>query len=406
MTRTLIVGASVGGVRTAQALRGGGYDGEIVLVDLETEAPYDKPPLSKALLTGSAVPDGIRLLTPEQARAARIDLRLGLRAVGLDPRARVVAFQDGSTARYDRLVVATGGSARRPPWATTDGVHVVRTLADAAGLRRDLMAGGPLVVIGAGFVGAEVASTGRRLGLDVTMVDVQPFPLSRSLSPDIARAVLALHENAGVRCLMGVGVSGVSGRGRHLAVTLDDGTELQAATVVAGIGAATGDGWLAASGLKLDDGLVCDEYCRAVGTTDVYAVGDVARWFDLTRGRHVRAEHWTNAVDQAACVAHNIIEPRSPRPYRPVDFVWSDQHDWKIHVIGDATGPAATAVLGDPMADQRFAALYADEHDRLRGAVVVNWPRALVRCRKAMREAAAWRDLASDLHTAGGRVGA
>ncbi|MDA0632677.1 FAD-dependent oxidoreductase [Nonomuraea sp. MCN248] len=406
MTRTLIVGASVGGVRTAQALRGGGYDGEIVLIDLETEAPYDKPPLSKALLTGSAVPDGIRLLTPEQAGAARIDLLLGLRAVGLDPRARVVAFDDGSSLGYDRLVVATGGSARRPPWATTDGVHLVRTLADAAGLRRDLAAGGPLVVIGAGFVGAEVASTGRRLGLDVTMIDAQPYPLSRSLSPDLARAVLALHENAGVRCLMGAGVSGVAGSRGRLTVTLDDGTELKAATLVAGIGAAPSDGWLATSGLTLDDGLVCDEHCRAVGTTDVYAVGDVARWFDLARGRHVRVEHWTNAVEQAAYVAHAIIDPRSPRPYRPVDFVWSDQHHWKIQVIGDATGPAATAILGDPMADQRFAALYADEHGRLRGAVVVNWPRALVRCRKAMRETAAWRDLTADLHTAVGRAGA
>ncbi|QYC45820.1 Rhodocoxin reductase [Nonomuraea coxensis DSM 45129] len=405
MTRTLIVGASVGGVRTAQALRTSGYDGEIVLVDRETEAPYDKPPLSKALLTGSATPDGIRLLTPKQADAARIDLRLGRRAVGLDPRARVVSFDDGSSSGYDHVVVATGGVAHRPPWATTDGVHVVRTLADAIALRRDLVAGGPLVVIGAGFVGAEIASTGRLLGLEVTLVDSQPVPMSRSLSPDVAKAVLALHEGAGIRCLMGVGVSGVSGSRGRLTVTLDDGAELEAATVVAGVGAAANDAWLATSGLEVDDGVVCDEQGRAVGATDVYAVGDVARWFDPARGRHVRAEHWTNAVEQAACVARNILDPSSPRAHQPVHFVWSDQHAWKIQVIGDASRSVAATVLGDPMADQRFAALYADEGDRLRGAVVVNWPRALVQCRKAMRDGTAWRDLEALLLTSGGRVG-
>ncbi|MFG1941471.1 NAD(P)/FAD-dependent oxidoreductase [Nonomuraea sp. NPDC048826] len=395
MTRVLIVGASVAGVRTAQALRADGYAGEIVLVDLEAEAPYDKPPLSKALLTGAATPDGIRLLTPDQAAAARIDLRLGLRAVGLDPEARVVSFDDGTSIGYDQVVVATGGVARRPPW--NDDVHVVRTLADAVALRRDLAAGGPLVVIGAGFVGAEIASTGRRLGLDVTLIDPLPLPLSRALSPDVARAVLSLHEAAGVRCLMDAGVSGVSGTKGRLTVTLDDGTDLPAATVVAGIGAAANDAWLATSGLKLDDGLVCDEYGRALGTTDVYAVGDVARRLDLVRGRYVRAEHWTNAVDQAACVAHNLLDPEAPRPYQPVDYVWSDQHHWKIQVIGDASGPTATTVLGDPAAARGFAALYADDRDRLRGAVVVNWPRALVQVRKGMREGVAWRDLESRL---------
>jgi NADPH-dependent 2,4-dienoyl-CoA reductase/sulfur reductase-like enzyme len=388
----LIVGASVGGVRTAQALRAGGYEGEIVLADQESEPPYDRPPLSKGLLTGAVTPEAIRLLPPDPG----VELRLGLRAVGLDPRERVVSFHDGTAIGYDRLVVATGGAARRPPWHPA--VHVVRTLADAAGLRRDLAAGGPLVVIGAGFVGAEVASTGRLLGLDVTMIDPQPLPLSRSLGPDVASAVLALHERAGVRCLMGVGVSGVSGTRGRLRVTLDDGTVLEAATVVAGIGAEPATGWLAGSGLSLDDGLVCDAHCRAAD--GVYAVGDVARWFDVRRGRHVRAEHWTNAVEQAACVAHNLLHPDAPRTHQPVDYVWSDQHGWKIQVVGDATGPRAAAVVGDPEADRRFAALYACGDGRLRGAAVVNWPRALVQCRTAMRDGLDLRELESRLTSA------
>ncbi|MGW6460712.1 NAD(P)/FAD-dependent oxidoreductase, partial [Streptomyces sp. NPDC055078] len=397
MTRTVIVGGSVGGVRTAQALRAGGYGGEILIAEAETEPPYDKPPLSKSLLTGSVRPDDIRLLTREQADAAGIDLRLGARATEVDPRERVVSFDDGATVPYDHLVVATGARARRPPWGAIDGVHVVRTLADAARLRRDLAAGGHLVVIGAGFIGAEIASTGRALGLEVTMIDPQPVPMSRSLSTDVARAALALHTSAGVRCLMNAAVSGVTGGAGDLTVTLTDGTILRAATVVVGIGADPAADWLATSGLTLDNGLVCDEYCRAIGTADIYAVGDVARWYDRARGHHVRAEHWTNAVEQAACVAHNILDPWSPRPYEPVDFVWSDQHDWRIQVVGDTSGPAATATLGDPSADGRFAALYADEAGRLRGAAVVNWPRALVQCRKAVRDGVACRDLAGRL---------
>jgi phthalate 3,4-dioxygenase ferredoxin reductase subunit len=397
MTRTLIVGASVGGVRTAQALRAGGYDGEIVLVDAEAEVPYDKPPLSKGLLTGSVTPDDIRLLTREQADAARIELRLGLRATALDPQHRVASFHDGSDVNWDHLVVATGAAARCSPWGEADGVHVVRTLADAAGLRRDLAAGGSLVVIGAGFVGAEVASTARGLGLEVTMVDPQPLPMTRSLSADVARVVLDMHKGAGVRCLMGVGVSGIMGTRGRLTVALEDNTTVEATSVVVGIGADPNDGWLATSGLTIDNGLVCDAYCRADGTGEVYAVGDVARWYDRARGCHVRAEHWTNAVEQAACVAHNILHPDAPRAYEPVDFVWSDQHEWKIQVVGDTTGAVATAMLGDPTTDQRFAALYGDDRGRLRGAAVVNWPRALVRCRKATREGAAWRDLESGL---------
>ncbi|GAA4994926.1 FAD-dependent oxidoreductase [Yinghuangia aomiensis] len=397
MTHTLIIGGSVGGVRTAQALRAGGYGGRITIAEAETEAPYDKPPLSKGLLTGSAGPEDIRLLTPEQAEAADIDLRLGVRAAALDPQHRIASFDDGSSLGYDHLVIATGAAARRSPWGDRDGVRVVRSLADAAALRHDLTAGGALVVVGAGFIGAEVAATGRRLGLDVTMVDPQPLPMTRSLSADVAAAAMAMHEDAGVRCLMGVGVTGISGGPGHLAVALDDGTELKAATVVVGIGAVPNEGWLAGSGLTLDNGVVCDEYCRAVGAADIYAVGDVARWFDRARGRHVRAEHWTNAVDQAACAAHNILNPSDPRAYEPVEFVWSDQHDWKMQLVGDTSGLAATTLLGDATADRRFAALYADGRGGLRGAVVVNWPRVMVQCRKAMREGTSWDDIETGL---------
>ncbi|MCV7070460.1 FAD-dependent oxidoreductase, partial [Mycobacterium rufum] len=169
-----------------------------------------------------------------------------------------------------------------------------------------------------------------------------------------------------------------------LRVSLTDGTVLEASTVVVGIGAVPNDGWLKSSGLVIDDGLVCDEYCRAVTSENVYAVGDVSRWFHRGRGGDVRMEHWTNAVDQAACVAHNITHSHDLRSYEPVEYVWSDQYDWKIQVAGRTTGLGDHVIVGDPLKDNRFAALYTEGEQQLSGAAIVNWPRALIECRRAL----------------------
>ena len=279
MSRTVVVGASVGGVRAAQALRSEGYDGEVVLVGEEPELPYDKPPLSKGLLAGTATTDSVRLLTEEAAGKASIELLLGHRATRLDIAAGLIELEGHGALAYDQLVVATGARARPSPWGQRPGIHVVRTLADSLELRADLLRGGPVLVVGGGFIGAEVASTARLLGLEVTMVDPLPVPMSRVLNDEIGGWFVELHERHGVRSLFGVGVEAIDGQRGDFTVKLTDGSQLSAAIVVVGIGAGPNDSWLRSSGLVIDNGLVCDEYCRAVDAHNVFAVGDVARWF-------------------------------------------------------------------------------------------------------------------------------
>lgn len=386
MTRVVIVGSSVGGVRTAQSLRSEGYDGEILLVGEEPEIPYDKPPLSKDLLATGEEPRTLRLLTVEGAEAAQVELLLGHRATRLDLADRQIQVDDRGSVAFDKLVLATGSHARPSPWGEGPGIHVLRTLADARELHADLVAGGPVVVVGAGFIGSEVASTARRLGREVVLVDPLPVPMSRVLNADIGAWFVDLHHRHGVRTVFGAGVEDILREAGSLRVRLTDGRVLEAATVVVGIGAAPNVGWLEPSGLVIDDGVVCDQFCRAVESEHVYAVGDVARWFHPGLGRDVRIEHWTNAVDQAMCVGHNIARPDDLRAYAPVAYVWSDQYDWKIQIAGRTDGFAQHTLVGDPMRDKRFVALYSEDGEALSGAAIVNWPRGLLECRRALKD--------------------
>jgi NADPH-dependent 2,4-dienoyl-CoA reductase/sulfur reductase-like enzyme len=379
----VVVGSSVAGVRTAQDLRTEGHDGPIVLIGAEEELPYDKPPLSKQLLAGSWDRDRVTLLTAEAAATAGIDLRLGVAARRLDVAGRVVVLADGERVPYDTVVIATGAAARPSPWVTGSGVHVVRTLADCSGLRAGLADPGPVVVVGGGFIGAEVAATAHAGGRQVTVVDPLPVPIGRVVGSEVGRLFADLHARHGVGSRFGVGVEGISGRAGALRVQLTDGTELAAGTVVVGIGTVPNDAWLADSGLLVDDGVVCDEHCRAVDAPDVFAAGDVARWFHPGHGAYTRVEHWTNAVEQAGCVAHNVVHPDDLRSHRPVEYVWSDQYDWRIQIVGRPHLAGASRLVGEVQGDRpRFAAVYPDAAGALCAAVTVNWPRALATCRR------------------------
>jgi NADPH-dependent 2,4-dienoyl-CoA reductase/sulfur reductase-like enzyme len=382
VSRTVIVGGSVGGVRTAQALRAEGYDGEIVLVEAEHELPYDKPPLSKSLLSGKQTADDVRLLTIEQAAELGIELVLGARATGLRRAERLLEVADRDPIAYDDLVIATGSAAKRGPWGERPGLHVVRTLADAHALREDLATGAPVVVIGAGFIGAEVVATARSLGLDAVLVDPLPTPMSRAFEPEVGEIFLDLHRRHGVDCRLGHGVTAIDGERGAFTVTLDDGSTIEAGCVVVGIGAAPDTRWLEGSGLTLNDGVVCDATLRSVDDPAVHAVGDVARW--QSDAGQVRVEHWTNAVDQAACAARNIVHRDDPRDYVLSEYVWTDQYDWKIQVVGHTMGGAGRVVLRDVAAD-RLAVVYADGDGVFVGAAVANWPRALISFRKALK---------------------
>ncbi|SDF00065.1 phthalate 3,4-dioxygenase, ferredoxin reductase subunit [Blastococcus aurantiacus] len=381
----VVVGSSTGGVRTAQALRREGFAGRIVLVGEEPHAPYDKPPLSKQYLAGEWELDRLALITPEAAASAEIELRLGVAAVRLDVAAQQVLLADGTALDFDSVVIATGAAARPSPWPADSGVHVIRTLADVDGLRADLAAGGAVVVVGGGVVGAEAAATISTLGHAVTVVDPLRTPLARLVGPEVGRPLEELHRRHGVDTRFGVGVEGIDGTAGNLTVRLTDGSVLPAATVLVGIGAVPNDAWLADSGLLVENGVVCDRYCRAVDSDRVWAVGDVARWQDPRYPTEVRLEHWTNAVEQAAAVAHNIVHADGLKPYSPLEYVWSDQYDWKLQIVGHASRGGRYEVVGDLAADPaRAAVLYSDDDGRLIGAVSVNWPKALVTSRRAL----------------------
>ncbi|ASR35694.1 pyridine nucleotide-disulfide oxidoreductase [Prauserella marina] len=389
---TVIVGSSIGGVRTAQALRASGYDGEVLLVGEETALPYDKPPLSKGLLAGKSTVEDITLLTEEAAAEAGIRLVPGRAATGLDVAGRWIELADGERLRFDDLVIATGARARPSPWGGMPGVHVLRTLGDAEALARDLGKGGPLVVIGAGFIGAEVAATARDMGVeDVTLVDPAPAPLHGVLGPELADWCARLHAGNGVTTRFGVGVDGIDRSAEGLLVRLADGKRFPAATVVVGIGAVPCDDWLRSSCLRLDDGVVCDAYGRAA--ENVYAVGDVARVPHPRKNALVRAEHWTSTVEQAARVAHNIARKESPRAHEPVEYVWSDQYDNTIQITGHTGGPLSAVTVPGPDPGRAFARLYAEPDGSFAGAVTVNWPRALITCRKAVGSAASLEEI-------------
>lgn len=395
--RVVVIGASIGGVRTVQALRTAGYAGEIVLVDADPELPYDRPPLSKAELRGA---EEAHLMTAGQAQALGVTLLLGTGAERLDPGSGQVVLTDGRSLGYDDLVLASGAHARVSPWGMPRGVHLLRTRAHARALRADLRRCDHLVVIGAGFIGAEVAATARSLDVPVTLVDPLEAPLSRVLGAEVGRHVTRLHRRHGVRTRLGVGVEGITA-GDPLVIRLTDGAQLRAGTVVVGIGAQPCTEWLETSGLVIDDGVLCDQYSRAVGAHGVHAVGDVARWWHPRYGEYVRVEHWTNAVEQAAAVAHNIVHPGEPRPYQPVEYVWSDQYDWRIQMAGRTLG-AEARLLGDPETG-RFAAIYSGSEERLMGVMTVNWPRAALLGRQALAAAQPASDLLGRLDALGAR---
>ena len=263
--RVVIVGSSVGGVRAARALRAEGYPGRIILVGEEPELPYDRPPLSKQVLSGAWPTERAGLLTMQAAADAEIELRLGVRAQALDAEARLVHLAGGELLPYDDLVIATGASPRPSPWRAESGIYLLRTLADCLALKERFTDGATVVMIGGGFIGAETAAAARSAGCDVTLVDPVPVPMERAAGPVVGALLADVHRRNGVRTRFGVGMHAVSGRAGDLAITLTDGSVLRAGTVVVGIGAIPNDQWLQGSGLAVEDGIICDAHLAAAG---------------------------------------------------------------------------------------------------------------------------------------------
>ncbi|MGW6548558.1 NAD(P)/FAD-dependent oxidoreductase, partial [Streptomyces massasporeus] len=289
MRTVAVVGASLAGLSAARSLRKQGYDGRLVVIGDELHRPYDRPPLSKEFLAGG-IGEADLALEPDD-EDLQVEWLLGARAAGLGTTPRAVRLTDGREVRADGVVIATGAAARTLPGMDgLAGVHTLRTLDDARALRDELARGGRLVVIGGGFIGAEVASTARALGLDVTIVEAAPTPLAGPLGATMGSIVSALHADHGVRLLCGVGVKGLSGETRVDAVLMEDGRSLPADIVVVGVGARPCVDWLAGSGVELDDGVKCGPDGRT-SVDFVVAVGDCASWYDPRAGTHRRVEH-------------------------------------------------------------------------------------------------------------------
>ncbi len=378
-----VVGASLAGLTAARALRDQSYDGRIVVIGDEVHAPYDRPPLSKDFLAGTASLDDIALGTPDDADLG-LEWRLGTAAVGLDRSSRSVLLDDGSGIRADGVVLATGARARR--LAGSDGlagVHVLRSLDDAISLREDLASAGRLVVIGAGFIGAEVASTARTLGLEVTVVEAQPVPLAGPLGADMGAACAALHADHGTRLLLGTGVAGLVGTDRVEAVELTDGTRLPADVVVVGIGAAPTIEWLAHSGVALGNGVLTDAR-QATNIPGVVAVGDCAATWSTSAERHVRIEHWTNALEQPATAAATLLGAGERPAPSPVPYFWSDQYGARIQFAGSRREGDVARVVEGSCASRSFVTVY--ERDGRPVAVLgMNQPRLFTRLRRQLR---------------------
>jgi NADPH-dependent 2,4-dienoyl-CoA reductase/sulfur reductase-like enzyme len=390
MQTVAIAGMSLAGLRAAEALRREGFDGRIVAISAEPHLPYDRPPLSKELLAGEWEPEQL-VLRKQGVDDLELDWRLDSRAVALDLEARELELHDGERVAFDGLVVATGATPRRlPNQPNLSGVFTLRSLDDALALRELLHARPKVVVIGAGFIGAEVAATCRTRGLEVTVLEALPQPMVRGLGPELGAVIAGMHRDHGVDLRTGVEVRALEadGDGNVRGVRLGDDAVIDADVVVVGVGVAPETAWLAGSGLTVDNGVVCDATCRAA--PGVVAAGDVARWPNpLFDGALMRLEHWTNATEQGVHAARRLLDHDDP--FQPVPFVWSDQYDRKIQTVGMVAPDAEVYVAHGTLAERQFVALFG-RNDRIVGALGFNRPRFVMQYRRLIAERASWAD--------------
>ncbi|OBG60140.1 MULTISPECIES: NAD(P)/FAD-dependent oxidoreductase [unclassified Mycobacterium] len=371
----VIVGGGLAAARTAEQLRRAEYAGRVTIVSDEVHLPYDRPPLSKEVLRKEV--DDVALKPREWYDDNDITLRLGAAATALDTVAQTVTLADGSVIGYDELVIATGLVPRRiPTLPDLEGIRVLRTFDESMALREHASSARRAVVIGAGFIGCEVAASLRSLGVDVVLVEPQPTPLASVLGERIGELVARLHRDEGVDVRLGVGVADVRGDGRVDTVLLTDGTELAADLVVIGIGSHPATGWLEGSGVAVDNGVLCDGAGRT-SAPNVWALGDVASWRDAT-GHQARVEHWSNVADQTRVVVPAMLGQDSSSSVVVVPYFWSDQYDVKIQCLGE---PEATDTVHLVEDDGRKFLAYYERDGVLVGVVGGGMPGKVMKVR-------------------------
>ena len=442
MRSVAIVGGSLAGLRAAETLRSDGFSGTIHFIGEETRLPYDRPPLSKEVLGDKMEVANAGLISQEAFDALRLELHLGKRAVGLDAERKAVllasegeagsseageaaesggATSEGASASEeitaDGIVIATGSRPRKMPGTEgIGGVYTLRTLEDCLALKAEFATGPKVAVIGAGFIGAEVAATARGLGLDVTVIEMLATPLARVLGDTLGQVMADLHRDNGVDLRLGVGVEEVvAGEdGRVSSVELSDGTSIAADVVVVGIGVIPNTEWLKGSGLEIDNGVVCDETLLAA--PGITAAGDVARWPNRRFGETMRVEHWDNAIEQGIAAARRLLaggwgqsgggeagsgvtgggEAGSSKsgeavPFTPVPWFWSDQYDRKIQLAGRSSPDGKVEIVTGSLEERRFAAIY-ERDGKLVGVLGMNRPRHVMQYRQLIVDGASWQE--------------
>jgi 3-phenylpropionate/trans-cinnamate dioxygenase ferredoxin reductase subunit len=376
----VVVGANLAGGRAAEDLRRRGFDGRLVVVGEETHRPYERPPLSKGVLAGTTASSTTFLHGEEFYEDNDIELVLGKRVVSLDRTGAAVTLDDGRSLPADKVLLCTGGRVRRlsaaaVPGADLPGVHYLRTLDDASALRSGLVSGASVVVIGAGFIGAEAAATAATAGCAVTMLELADVPLWRVLGRDLGAVYAGIHRERGVDLRTGVGVDRIEGRGRVERVVATDGSVFEASIVIVGIGLDPAQELAESAGIATGDGILVDEFCRT-SVPNVFAAGDVANHPNPFLGRRVRLEHWQNAQNQGVAAAGAMLGETVP--YAEVPWFWSDQFGLRLEMCGHPGAGARMVIRGD-VPGLAFTAFYfdgdGDDGGRTTGAVSVNRPR-------------------------------
>ncbi|MED5229972.1 MAG: FAD-dependent oxidoreductase [Actinomycetota bacterium] len=388
----MVVGASLAGLRAAETLRAEGFDGVIHLIGDEPHLPYDRPPLSKQVLAGEWEPDRIALTSPTKNDELSLEWHLGVRATDLNIAEKRVMLDSGQPISYDGAIIATGArciSLRMT--GDLQGIYTLRGLDDAIAIRSEFeKTPQKVVVVGAGFIGAEVAATARQRGLDVTMIEAAEVPFERVLGTEMGTVTANVHRDHGVEVITGTPVESFKGKERVEKVVLANGTEIDADIVIVGIGVRPNTEWLDNSGLTIDNGIVCDETCQAA--PGIVAAGDVARWPNRLFGEHMRVEHWDNAVEQGVYAARRLLTGENKiEPYAPTPWFWTDQFDRKIQLAGRTRSTDEVQIITGSIEERRFAAAYGRD-GKLVGILGFNRPRHVMQYKQMITDGVSWED--------------
>jgi len=379
-------------LRASETLRAEGFDGVIHLIGDEPHLPYDRPPLSKQVLAGEWEPDRLALTSPMKNDELSFEWHLGTRATELNIAEKKVLLDSGQSISYDGVIIATGARCVSLRMAgDLQGIYTLRGLDDAMAIRSEFeRTPQKIVVVGAGFIGAEVAATARERGLDVTMIEAAEVPFERVLGSEMGTVTADVHRDHGVEVITGTPVESFKGHDRVEKVVLANGTEIDADVVIVGIGVKPNTEWLDNSGLTIDNGVVCDETCQAA--PGIVAAGDVARWPNRLFGEHMRVEHWDNAVEQGVYAARRLLTGENKiEPYAPTPWFWTDQFDRKIQLAGRTRSTDEVQIVAGSTEERRFAAAYGRD-GKLVGILGFNRPRHVMQYKQMISEGASWED--------------